>query len=102
VKALDANGRLDVMLGKQNAQIVRDLDDVVRYVTTVPPGTLVNTSGTAGTLMAAIAEAGATGALTGLPLPVATGLRQIVKMRKEGRTRAQINEALNALPPVQP
>lgn len=102
VKALDANGRLDVMLGKQNAQIVRDLDDVVRYVTTVPPGTLVNTSGTAGTLMAAIAEAGATGALTGLPLPVATGLRQIVKMRKEGRTKAKINEALNALPPVQP
>jgi hypothetical protein len=102
VKALDANGRLDVMLGKQNAQIVRDLDDVVRYVTTVPPGTLVNTSGTAGTLMAAIAEAGATGALTGLPLPVATGLRQIVKMRKEGRTKAKINEALNALPPVRP
>jgi len=102
VQALDANGRLDVILGRQNAQIVRDLDDVVRYVTTVPPGTLVNTSGTAGTLMAAIAEAGATGALTGLPLPVASGLRQIVKMRREGRTRAQINEALNALPPVQP
>ena len=102
VMALDANGRLDVILGRQNAQIVRDLDDVVRYVTTVPPGTLVNSSGTAGTLMAAIAEAGATGALTGLPLPVASGLRQIVKMRKEGRTRTRINEALNALPPVQP
>ena len=102
VQALDANGRLDVILGRQNAQIVRDLDDVVRYVTTVPPGTLVNSSGTAGTLMAAIAEAGATGALTGLPLPVASGLRQIVKMRREGRTRAQINEALNALPPAQP
>lgn len=102
IQALDANGRLDVMLGKKNAQIVRDLDDVVRYVTTVPPGTLVNTSGTAGTLMAAIAEAGATGALTGLPLPVASGIRQIIKMRQEGRTKAKINEALNALPPVQP
>ena len=102
IQALDANGRLDVILGRKNAQIVRDLDDVVRYVTTVPPGTLVNTSGTAGTLMAAIAEAGATGALTGLPLPVASGLRQIVKMRREGRTRAKINEALNALPPAQP
>ena len=102
VQALDANGRLDVMLGKKNAQTVRDLDDVVRYVTTVPPGTLVNSSGTAGTLMAAIAEAGATGALTGLPLPVASGLRQIIKMRQEGRTKARINEALNALPPVQP
>ena len=102
IQALDANGRLDAILGRKNAQIVRDLDDVVRYVTTVPPGTLVNTSGTAGTLMAAIAEAGATGALTGLPFPVASGLRQIVKMRREGRTRAKINEALNALPPVQP
>ena len=102
VQALDANGRLDVILGKKNAQIVRDLDDVVRYVTTVPPGTLVNSSGTAGTLLAAIAEAGATGALTGLPLPVASGLRQIIKMRQEGRTKAKINEALNALPQVQP
>lgn len=102
VQALDANGRLDVILGKKNAQTVRDLDDVVRYVTTVPPGTLVNSSGTAGTLMAAIAEAGATGALTGLPLPVASGLRQIIKMRQDGRTKAKINEALNALPPVQP
>jgi hypothetical protein len=102
VQALDANGRLDVMLGKKNAQIVRDLDDVVRYVTTVPPGTLINSSGTAGTLMAAMAEAGATGALTGLPLPVASGIRQIIKMRQDGRTKAKINEALNALPPVQP
>ena len=102
VQALDANGRLDVILGKKNAQIVRDLDDVVRYVTTVPPGTLVNSSGTAGTLLAAMAEAGATGALTGLPLPVASGIRQIIKMRQEGRTKAKINEALNALPSVQP
>ena len=102
IQALDANGRLDVILGKKNAQIVRDLDDVVRYVTTVPPGTLVNSSGTAGTLLAAMAEAGATGALTGLPLPVASGIRQIIKMRQEGRTKAKINEALNALPQVQP
>ena len=102
VQALDANGRLDVILGKKNAQVVRDLDDVVRYVTTVPPGTLVNSSGTAGTLLAAMAEAGATGALTGLPLPVASGIRQIIKMRQEGRTKAKINEALNALPQVQP
>ena len=102
VRTLDANGRLDVLLGKKNAQIVRDLDDVVRYVTTVPPGTLINTSGTTGTLLAAMAEAGATGALTGLPLPLATGIRQIIKMRQEGRTKAKINDALNALPPAQP
>jgi hypothetical protein len=102
VQALDSNGRLDVILGKANAQIVRDLDDVVRYVTTVPPGTLINSSGTAGTLLAAMAEAGVTGAATGLPLPVYAGIKQIVKMRKEGRTKSKINDALNALPIVQP
>jgi hypothetical protein len=102
VKALDANGRLDVVLGKQNAAIVRDLNDTVRYVSTVPPGTLINSSGTSGTLLAAMAEAGATGALTGLPLPIASGVRQIIKMRQEGRTKAKINDALNALPLIQP
>jgi hypothetical protein len=35
-------------------------------------------------------------------LPVITGIRQIIKMRKEGRTKARINDALNALPPAQP
>ena len=102
VSQLDKNGRLDIIFGKQEAQRMRDLNEVVKYVTTVPPGTLVNSSGTAGTLLAAMAEAGATGALTGLPLPVASGLRQIIKMRQEGRTKARINDALNALPPVQP
>jgi hypothetical protein len=102
VSQLDKNGRLDIIFGKQEAQRMRDLNEVVKYVTTVPPGTLVNSSGTAATLMAAMAEAGITGAATGLPLPILAGVKQIVKMRKEGRTKAKINEALNALPPVQP
>jgi hypothetical protein len=102
VNQLDKNGRLDIIFGKQEAQRMRDLNEVVKYVTTVPPGTLINSSGTAGTLMAAMAEAGLTGVATGLPLPVMVGIRQIVKMRKEGRTKAKINEALNALPSVQP
>jgi hypothetical protein len=101
VSQLDKNGRLDVIFGKQEAQRMRDLNEVVKYVTTVPPGTLINSSGTAGTLMAAMAEAGITGAVTGLPLPLMAGVKQIVKMRKEGRTKAKINEALNALPLVQ-
>ena len=102
VSQLDKNGRLDIIFGKQEAQRIRDLNEVVKYVTTVPPGTLVNSSGTAATLMAAMAEAGITGAAFGLPLPIMAGVKQIVKMRKEGRTKAKINEALNALPPVQP
>ena len=101
ISQFDKNGRLDVVFGKQEAARIRDLNEVVKYVTTVPPGTLINSSGPAGTLMAAITEAGVTGVATGLPLPVYAGIKQIAKMRREGRTKARINEALNALP-VQP
>jgi len=102
VRGLDSNGRLDVIFGNKNAQIIRDLNELVQDVNTVPPGTLINTSGTTATFIAAMTEAGATGALTGLPLPVATGIRQLIKMKKERATKAKIVEALNALPTVQP
>lgn len=102
VRGLESNGRLDVIFGKTNAQLIRDLNDVVQDVTTVPPGTLINTSGTTATLLAALTEAGATGAFTGLPLPVATGIRQLIKLKKQKATKAKIAEALNALPTVQP
>jgi len=102
VSQLDKNGRLDVIFGKQEAAKMRDLNEVVKYVTTVPPGTLINSSGTAGTLLAAFAEAGTYGATFGLPLPVLTGIRQIVKMQKAGQTKAKINDALNALPIIEP
>ena len=102
VRQFDANGRLDLMLGKQNAQIVRDLDDLVRYVNTVPPGTLVNPSGTAGTIVAALMETGAQTALTGFPVPVVMAVREIAKMKRRNETKAKINAALNALPPPPP
>ena len=102
VSQLDKNGRLDVIFGKQEAAKMRDLNEVVKYVTTVPPGTLINSSGTVGTLLAAFAEAGAYGTTIGIPLPVMTGIRQIVKMRKVGQTKAKINDALNALPIIEP
>lgn len=95
VTALDKNGRLDIVLGKRNAQIVRDLNDVVRYVNTTPPGTLINNSGTVGTLMAAMAEAGVNGSLVGLPVPVVSGLRMLIKQINNAKTRAKIQDALN-------
>lgn len=95
VSNLDKNGRLDIVLGKKNAEIVRDLNDVVRYVNTTPPGTLINNSGTAGMLMAAIAEAGTTGALTGLPVPVITGLRMLKNEIRDSKIKARIARALN-------
>ena len=98
INQLDKNNRLDIVLGKQSAQIVRDLNDVARYVTTVPPGTLVNTSGTSGAIMAAIGEAGATGALTGLPLPVISILKALGRQVKDNKLKVKINAALNAKP----
>lgn len=95
VTALDKNGRLDIVLGKKNAEIVRDLNDVVRYVNTTPPGTLINNSGTVGTLMAAMAEAGVNGSLVGLPVPVVSGLRMLAKQINNAKTRAKIQDALN-------
>lgn len=100
VSALDKNNRLDVVLGKQNARIVRDLNDVAKYVNTVPPGTLINNSGTAGTILAAIGEAGLLGASTGIPVPVLTGLKQIAKVVKNKRVKAKVESALNNLKPV--
>jgi len=95
VTALDQDGRLDIILGKQQAQVVRDLNEVVKYVQTVPPGTLINSSGTSMALMGAIAEAGATGAITGLPLPAISLIRAAAQGIKNNKTRARINEALN-------
>lgn len=99
VGALDKNHRLDVVLGKKNAQIVRDLNDVAKYVNTVPPGTLINNSGTAGTILAAIGEAGLLGAASGVPVPVLTGLKQIAKVVKNKRVKAKVQDALNNLKP---
>ena len=98
VSKLDKNGRLDVVLGKKNAEVVRDLNDVVRYVNTVPPGTLINNSGTAGTIMAAMAEAGTTGALVGLPVPIISALRMLKNQVRDSKIKAQIQKALNAKP----
>jgi hypothetical protein len=98
VRALDQNGRLDVIFGKKNAQTIRDLNEVLIDVVTAPPWTLINTSGTAGVMLAGMTEIALSGMLTGLPVPMATGLRHILKLKRERATKARIIDALNALP----
>jgi len=63
-------------------------------VQTVPPGTLINSSGTSMALMGAIAEAGATGALTGLPLPAVSLIRAATQQIKNNKLKNRINDAL--------
>lgn len=95
VSEMDRKGVLDQLFDKRQAELIRDINAVARDVNTVPPGTLINTSGTAMTLMAALAEAGAMGALSGLPVPVVSVLRQASAYSKDRALRARIQRALN-------
>ena len=99
VSNLDKTGKLDLMLGTRNAQLMRDLNEVLQYVSTVPPGTLINSSGTTLTLMAALAESGALGATTGLPLPILTGLKVAKTQIKNAKIRKKVQHALNLAQP---
>jgi hypothetical protein len=109
-ESLDANGRLEIMLGKKGAQNIRDVNEVLSYINTVPPGTLINNSGTAATLMqnfaAGSAEMALTGFFTGVPAPVLTSLRlginQIKTNRQNAKLKARINQALNEAGAAQP
>lgn len=94
VRSLDQGGRLDFVLGKQRAQLVRDLNEVAKVVLTSPPGA-VNSSNTASVLLAAMAEAGATGALTGLPVPVLSALKAGNQFVKDVKVRRRVDAALN-------
>lgn len=100
VSTLDKNGRLDLVLGKKSAEIVRDLNDVSKYISTTPPGTLINNSGTAGTLMAAMADIGISGTLIGAPVPLVTGLKALATHMKNKEMRAKVIKALNTKAPT--
>lgn len=100
IQALEGNGRLDVIFTPKMAQQLRDLRDVVMYVNTVPPGTSINSSGTARTLAAMIGEGGATAWMTGgIPLPVLSGMKLIRNQIKDAKIKKQITRSL--LPPEQ-
>ena len=99
VRKLDKAGHLDLMLGKKNAATLRTLNDVVKYVTTAPPGTLINRSGTAGVLLAAMSEMGLAGVTTGIPLPIISGLKVLRDSLKSKKIKGKISEALADLEP---
>jgi len=98
IRALDVDQRLEFVLGKQRAQMVRDINEIAKVVTTVPPGAL-NTSNTASVILAAIAEAGATGGLTGLPVPVLSTIRLGTKYVRDRAIRQRVLAALGKAEP---
>jgi hypothetical protein len=99
IKRLEEGNKLEFMFGKQGAQHLRDLNDLAKVVYTAPPGA-VNTSNTASVLLAALSEAGATGAMTGLPVPVLSGLRVLAKQVKNRALQKRIEQALQNRSPA--
>jgi hypothetical protein len=91
IKRLDNEGKLDYLFGKKGAEQLRAVNDLAKVMFTTPPGA-VNTSNTASVLMAALDMAVSGSA--GMPLPVMSGLRMLVKNVKDRKLRARIQDAL--------
>lgn len=92
VRAFDQDGKLEALYGKRQAQVLRDLADIATDIYTAPPGA-VNFSNTASALQVALDSFG-TWAVTGIPGPAATTLREASKYVKNRKTRARIEAAL--------
>jgi hypothetical protein len=93
VRRLDADGRLDLVFGKKGAEQLRDLNDGVREIKTIPPEAAVNHSNTAAVVLAAL-DTMLSGA-TGMPLPVGTAMRYVKQSRARKATLKRVDDALN-------
>lgn len=91
IKRLDTEGKLDYLFGKRGAEKLRAVNDLSKVMFTTPPGA-VNTSNTASVLLTAMDMALSGSA--GMPLPVMSGIRMLVKNVKDRKLRARIQDAL--------
>lgn len=93
IKAMDKDGRLDDLFGKQGAQQLRDVGDMLKDIYTAPPG-VVNTSNTASVLIRWMADLGVSTLGTGVPLPLIHSAKIARDYFKGRKVRKQVNEAL--------
>jgi hypothetical protein len=98
LKAFDQNGKLDLVMGKEAAEQIRNLNQVLQYIQSTPPLTNINNSGTARTVAALIAESAMQGAAFGIPLPVVQGAKMLRENIKDKKIKARITKALNYKP----
>jgi hypothetical protein len=105
INDLDKEGKLNIIFGTKNAQKIRDINEVVAYVNTVPPGTLINNSGTSATLMyalsSALAESTFLGTVFGIPAPILTTLgfigNHVKNNVKDAKLRKRIETAIKGI-----
>jgi hypothetical protein len=92
IEEFDADGRLDSIFGKKQAQMLRDLGQIAADAFDAPPGT-VNTSGTANAVLTAL-DTFATFMTTGVPAPAISAARAAAKYAKTAEVRNRVREAL--------
>jgi hypothetical protein len=98
LKSFDQNGKLDLVMGKEAAEQIRNLNQVLQYIQSTPPLTSINNSGTARTVAALIAESAMQGAAFGIPLPIVQGAKMLRDNVKDKKIKARITKALNYKP----
>ncbi|MEQ1410950.1 glycoside hydrolase family 24 protein [Acinetobacter indicus] len=93
IRKLDgATGRLDTLLGHEQAQKVRDANELARIIQTVPPNTGVNWSNTMTALAAAVD--GIIFGISGMPATFATALRFALKYIHEKKDVAKAHSII--------
>lgn len=95
IRTLDKEGKLEALYGKKQAQQIRDLGEIAIDIYTAPPGA-INFSNTASALQVALDSVG-TFALTGIPAPAVTALREASKYVKNREVRNRVRQALQPL-----
>lgn len=93
LKAMDRDGRLDDLFGKQGAQQLRDVGDLLKDIYTSPPGA-VNTSNTASVLIKYLTDAAISGFSTGVPLPLIHGAKAAKDFYQGRKIRKKVGEHL--------
>lgn len=93
VTQLDKSGKLDLFFEPKQAEQLRSLVDITKTMLTHPAGA-VNTSNTGRVVMQIMADAGLTGAATGVPLPIISIAKALHGGVKSAQTRAKVEAAL--------
>lgn len=93
INDLDKTGKLKFIFGERGAEQLRALNDVSKALFTTPKSAAINTSNTASAL-AIVLDTMATGATTGLPLPVISALRAARGMIKDKKTRERVQKSI--------
>lgn len=95
VTSLDADGKLDFIFGKQGGAKIRDLNELAKDIYTSPPGA-VNSSNTASVLIGLLDTA--VSGISGIPMPIGSGIHFGVKKLKADILHKQVSSALGVPP----